>query len=516
MPRISVLSLAGSVLCEAELNLGDRLSELAERAAAVLGAPSCKLVACSGLPLRRAATLRANGLRRDCSVTAVSISLPKIFASLYGHAFAAVKSDGSVVTWGRQESGGSISGVASQVASGVSSVVGTESAFAALKDDGSVVTWGCSHRGGDSGPVQAQLASGVDHVSASSCAFAAVKVDGTLVTWGGAENNNVPAALGSVLEIVGNKRAFAAVTVDGSVATWGYAAYGGDSSAVHCLISRDVRCVVATQSAFAALKGDGSVITWGHVVTGGDSSRVRAQISDGVKCVVGNQGAFAALKHDGSVVTWGEVTVGGDSSKVRDQLCSEVLSVTASGCAFAATKQGGEVVTWGRAQSGGDCSAVRGQLARGVQLVAATKHAFAALKEGGYVVTWGDPSFGGRCPGMKACIHKLRDFKPPEDAYTCDECRCCSKDGSVFYGCRECNFDLCANCYANRIDGGIASIIGNQCAFSAVKKDGSVFAWGDAFGGGSLARDLFTEGLDLPESGRETGPVPEKKRRRWE
>ena len=57
-------------------------------------------------------------------------------------AFAAVKVDGSVVTWGNAVSGGDSRGVAEQLSSGVQTVVGTRTAFAAVKVDGSVVTWG--------------------------------------------------------------------------------------------------------------------------------------------------------------------------------------------------------------------------------------------------------------------------------------------------------------------------------------------------------------------------------------
>ena len=76
-------------------------------------------------------------------------------------AFAALKEDGSVVTWGRSDLGGDISSVSSQLASGVSQIFSTYSAFAALKDDGFVITWGPSWAGGDSSSVAGDLQSGV-------------------------------------------------------------------------------------------------------------------------------------------------------------------------------------------------------------------------------------------------------------------------------------------------------------------------------------------------------------------
>jgi hypothetical protein len=66
-------------------------------------------------------------------------------------AFAAVRSDGSVVTWGRASSGGNCDAVRAQLAAGVQQIYSTESAFAAVKSDGSVVMWGHADRGGNCG-----------------------------------------------------------------------------------------------------------------------------------------------------------------------------------------------------------------------------------------------------------------------------------------------------------------------------------------------------------------------------
>ena len=57
-------------------------------------------------------------------------------------AFAALKSDGSVITWGNSDGGGSSSTVSAHLNSGVVDISSTVNAFAALKSDGSVITWG--------------------------------------------------------------------------------------------------------------------------------------------------------------------------------------------------------------------------------------------------------------------------------------------------------------------------------------------------------------------------------------
>ena len=254
----------------------------------------------------------------------LSTGVKTVFAN--DAAFAALKVDGSVVTWGLAESGGDSSRVAAQLSNGVHTVYGNPSCFAAVKSDGSVVAWGDWLSGGkisdsdsdsDSDFGQAvQLQSGVQTVVANKWAFAAVKIDGSVVTWGlgqwGGDSSRVAAQLSNgVQTVVGNDMAFAAVKEGGSVVTWGDEDNGGDSSEVAEELSRGVHTVVASGDAFAAVKDDGSVVTWGSPVTTLINDAAAAQLQSGVQTVVGNGGAFAAVKVDGSVVTWGHKDYGG-------------------------------------------------------------------------------------------------------------------------------------------------------------------------------------------------------------
>ena len=106
-----------------------------------------------------------------------------------GHAFAAVKRNGSVVTWGYPRQGGDSTKVSEQLAENIHYIYSTfvishYGAFAALKGDGSAVTWGNSKFGGDSAKVQAQLAADVQLICSTNFAFAALKGDGSVVCWG--------------------------------------------------------------------------------------------------------------------------------------------------------------------------------------------------------------------------------------------------------------------------------------------------------------------------------------------
>ncbi len=106
------------------------------------------------------------------------------------NAFAALKADGSVVTWGLAGTGGSTTTTVptgGTLTGGVTQIFSTSYAFAALKADGSVVTWGDAARGGSTTttvPTGGTLTGGVTQIFSTNSAFAALKADGSVVTWG--------------------------------------------------------------------------------------------------------------------------------------------------------------------------------------------------------------------------------------------------------------------------------------------------------------------------------------------
>jgi VCBS repeat-containing protein len=264
------------------------------------------------------------------------------------YAFAALREDGSVVTWGDSRAGGDSSAVAGQLdaqnSPAVTQVFSTWGAFAALREDGSVVTWGGS--GGNSSAVAAQLdaqgSSAVTQVFSTWGAFAALREDGSVVTWGGSGGNSSAVAAqldaqgsSAVTQVFSTRGAFAALREDGSVVTWGLATVGGNSNAVAGQLdaqgSPAVTQVLSTNEAFAALREDGSVVTWGGRSSGGNSiavaEQLNAQGSPAVTQVFSTERAFAALREDGSVVTWGRSDWGGESGAVADQLASGVIGL---------------------------------------------------------------------------------------------------------------------------------------------------------------------------------------------
>ena len=373
-------------------------------------------------------------------------------------AFAALRTDGSVITWGNADAGGSSGSVAAQLNGDVdvAEVFSTTSAFAALRADGSVVTWGNPGTGGGSSPVADQLsgATGVVNIYSTLSSFAAVRSDGSVVTWGyeqfGGDSSAVAAQLNGAIDVVDiatTGSAFAAIRKDGSVVTWGNELDGGNSTAVATALNGtiDVASIHATTSAFAALRADGSVVTWGDVNNGGESSAVAAGINGtlDVSAIASSNSAFAALRTDGSVVTWGNKATGGDSGSVANQLdgAIDVTRIFANNSAFAALRADGSVTTWGNRAYGGDHLAVASELDGTIDVlsITANDNAFAALRTDGSVVAWGGLLEGGETSAVQTLL-----------------------DGSV----------------------DVLQIFASSTAFSALRADGSVVTWGNLDKGG--------------------------------
>ena len=241
----------------------------------------------------------------------LSSNVSKIYST--NTAFAALKSDATVVTWGNQNNGGNSSSVDDELWL-VTEIYSSDSAFAALKYDGSVWEWGSYPYGGDSSSVSSSLTSGVSTIIPSAGGFVALKSDGSVVGWGNAYlHSSVPAysdTRSDVVNIFSNGAAFAALKSNGSVVTWGSPTGGGNSSSVSSELSSGVTHVYGTPYwAFAALKDDGTVVTWGATPYGGSTSYAGG-IGSGelinVTNIYPNARAFAALMANGTVLTWGE------------------------------------------------------------------------------------------------------------------------------------------------------------------------------------------------------------------
>ncbi len=368
-------------------------------------------------------------------------------------AFAALRSDGSVVSWGANPQGGDSSLVADKLDGSVrvEQVFSTQFAFAALREDGSVVTWGDNTQGGDSSNVASKLNGDEDvlQVFSTGSAFAALREDGSVVTWGGnscgGNSSSVADKLdGSVRveQVFSTQFAFAALREDGSVVTWGVNGDGGDSSNVASKLNgdEDVLQVFSTMNAFAALRSDGSVVTWGDYRYGGDSRIVADKLNGSIRIeqLFSTNGAFSALRSDGSVVTWGLNTYGGDSSYVASELNGDVdvVHVFSTTYSFAALRSDGSVVTWGDNTHGGDSSLVASELNGDVDVVSVSSStdAFAALRTDGSGVTWGANWLYDNSQNVIPLLQNVQDISDLYTNNTGNQVRSGTPDDDHLYG----------------------------------------------------------------------------------
>jgi len=301
-------------------------------------------------------------------------------------------------------------------------VVFAKSSYAALRLDGSVITWGDTARNGSAELLFADtnvngiadpLESGVVKLTGDLTGggvFSALKDDGSLYVWGGStytspkafslnEDYSV-ANSGKDIHFVDILDDFTAISSDGQLV-----AYTPYSSADSPLIKLEttyysngwaqikdrsgffrnpenpvIDVYTNTEGGSAALRLDGSVIAWGDSSNGGfslvgDEQAKHHILSLGsafgdpselysyspVVSVASSAGAFAALRLDGSVITWGSDYDGGtaefdlgdaNNDLIADVLESGVVSLHGFHDGFIALKDDGGLVRWSRHDSG--------------------------------------------------------------------------------------------------------------------------------------------------------------------
>ena len=283
-------------------------------------------------------------------------------------------------------------------------VASSSQAFAAVKKDGTLLSWGNKSFGGDSSGVKSQLKN-IVYIKSTDSAFSVIKEDGSVVAWGrygGIIPRSVQPKLKKVRKLVSNERAFVAMIRDKKISSknktrykghkytyrlvsWGDPNFGGNSEEVDSLIESGVVDVVSSDRAFSAIKEDGSVVSWGDPEFGGDNSGVLDQLKDVIK-IVPNQSAFVAIKEDKTLVAWGNPEHGGklpSSSYLND-----IKEVVSSWRAFTALRKDGRIVSWGSPYFGGDNSSL-GKQVTGIKSICASESNFVALRRDGSVKVWG-------------------------------------------------------------------------------------------------------------------------------
>ena len=273
-----------------------------------------------------------------------------------------VKTDGTLWTWGRNELGqlgnGSVAPNYNTPTNSPGTTAGGGTNWyqvsigewngAAIKTDGTLWTWGYNAYGklGDgttinrSSPVTtAGGGTNWRKVSAGDSTCAAIKADGTLWTWGynasgeqGSGNLTARSSPGTVAgggtnwkEVSVGKNSMVAVKTDGTLWTWGRNTYGqlGDGTTVSRSSPgtvagggtnwKQVSAGIYLESG-AAIKTDGTLWTWGTNTGDGTAvSRLSPVTTAGGGTnwkQVSIDYQAAAIKTDGSLWTWGQGSTG--------------------------------------------------------------------------------------------------------------------------------------------------------------------------------------------------------------
>jgi len=396
---------------------------------------------------------------------------------------AAIKTDGTLWTWGLGAGGRLGNAVTTNASTPVTTFAGGTnwkqvSGTLAIKTDGTLWTWGYNSTGqlgtndaiNKSTPVTT-FAGGTNwkQVSFGSNHTIAIKTDGTLWTWGSNSDgrlgtNVTTSSLTPVTTFAGGTNwkqvsaasAVAAIKTDGTLWTWGYGISIGQLGRLSAFSYRltpvttfaggtnwadtataepeDLYTLSCGQQYTAAIKTDGTLWTWGYGSYGrlGNASTTRAStpvttFAGGtnwkqVNCSSSTTSAFkidgrlytAAIKTDGTLWTWGFGGNGqlGNATAGYSSISTPVTTfaggtnwkqVSTGNQHTAAIKTNGTLWTWGRNNSGqlGNATAGYSSISTPVttfaggtnwkQVSGGASHT-AAIKTDGTLWTWG---FGG-------------------------------------------------------------------------------------------------------------------------
>jgi len=244
----------------------------------------------------------------------------------------------------------------------------------ALKTDGTLVTWGRN----------AVLPAGIGAVktiAGSGVSFYAVREDGKLIRWSALGSNPTVTVIenaddlmeinASSIGVIGRRLDGAVVVVEGSQAT--------EQSYI-----TDAVKVAAGYKHYMALEGDGTLHVWGD-----DFDPLIEKPSDEtiVSLAMGAEHTIA-INEDGDVVTWGR-TRGG--LKTQPLGMSDTKQVAAGNGFSVAVQRDGSISAWGAGELGQ--IEIPSDLGKVEQVAAGNAHVLVLLESGG-IAAWGDNTFG--------------------------------------------------------------------------------------------------------------------------
>lgn len=425
---------------------------------------------------------------------------------------AVLMSNGKVISWGEASISQQPELTQTKLASGVTDIVSTIRSFAALKDDGSVVTWGIQTWGViQTEELKEKLASGVVSIHGGNEAFVAIKEGGSAVTWGKNTYNSQDVAEELKSGVVSITTAtsiydgdfFVALKDDGKVIIWGegrtgnsrdefgwasglqYKAFNIDldnvkAKSVHTSMGNGDNIDIAVITEKNEHYEENAVVTWSGIRGLGSGvskylprhPTADEKLRSGVVDIVGGYNAFAALTKEGEVVTWGFPTTDLSYTIPTDEELSNITKVYTNTSSFAALQEGGSVITWGKRSLGGDSSSV--DLSSDVVAIypASKTFGYTALKSDGSAVTWGMSSSSTVIMPGEVDLSGIEHVYHNETAYAAIK-----EDGSVVtWGYRDNGGD--SSSVSQELSSNVMKIFPAYSGFIAIKNNGLIVYWG--------------------------------------
>ena len=359
----------------------------------------------------------------------------------------AVKSDGSLIGWGKNDQG------QCDTPSGTNYVAATAGGYhcLAIKSDGTLAAWGDNTYGQSNAP------SGNNYIAVSAGEYhsIALKDDGSIVAWGKNDFGQANIPSGTFSKIDAGDYFNVAIKTDGNLHAWGNNDYG------QCNIPSGSNYVgvSAGGSHTIAIKSDGSLSAWGQNTSG----QCNVPAGNNYTAVSAGYKHSIALTTEISAVAWGENNDG--QCDIPD---GSNCSIIAAGgyhsvvLRHSLAKLGYYLEIWGRDSYGVTIPPSWDNYIA----IAASSHYNIALKVDGSLVGWGDNSNG------QVSVPAGNEYIGIATGY--DHSMALKNDGSVTaWGSNssgQCNVPA-GNEYTAISGGWLHSI--------ALKSDGSIVAWGD-------------------------------------
>ncbi|MCS7048681.1 MAG: hypothetical protein NZ483_05235 [Verrucomicrobiae bacterium] len=271
---------------------------------------------------------------------------------------------------------------AHDLCAGVAEIAGGFYHNLALKSDGTVVAWGRNDQGQLNIPADA---SNTVAISAGGPYSASLQADGRVLINGYAGpmfgDPTPPADATNLVAIAAGGAHFLGLTATGEVRAWGYNGLG------QCNVPADAGNAIAAaagNSFSMALRADGTVIAWGD--NGAGQATVPAAATD-IMDIAAGEAVALALRADGTVIGWGD-----NSSQQLNfpSGLSNVVAIAAGARQGLALRADGSVVGWGSMAS---LNTIPSNVTNAVAIACGYFHNLALLSNG-QVVVWGANDYG--------------------------------------------------------------------------------------------------------------------------